>query len=108
VGGGGCDQPYLVKNHNRFNVNIITLVALLPFTLKCNFLRQKTKKVWKSKYFTMQKHNLQKNPLTKKNPKPKIQNPKSKILQDIRTLRTTNLKSQHKPKYELSKILIEN
>jgi hypothetical protein len=48
--------------------------------------------LWKLKYFTMQKYNLQKI-LPKK---------KTKILQDIITL-GTNLKFQHKPKYHLSK-----
>jgi hypothetical protein len=47
----------------------------------------------KLKYFTMQKCNLQKNPLKE-----------TKILQDTTTL--TNLKFQHKPKYHVSKILI--
>jgi hypothetical protein len=48
--------------------------AALPFTLKC-ILRQK-EELWKFKYnFTMQKYNLQKNPLKE-----------TKILQDIITL----------------------
>jgi hypothetical protein len=62
----------------------------LPFTLK-SIVRQKEEELWKFKYFTMQKYNLQKNPL--------------KILQDIITL-VTNLKFPHKLKYHLSKILI--
>jgi hypothetical protein len=45
----------------------------LPFTLK-HILRQK-KELRKLKYFTMQKYNLQKNPLKQ-----------TKILQDIITL----------------------
>jgi hypothetical protein len=49
--------------------------------------------LWKLKYFTIQRYNLQ-NILLKK----------SKILQDIVTL--TTLKFQHKPKYHLAKILI--
>jgi hypothetical protein len=48
---------------------------------------------WKFKYFTMQKYNLQKNPLKKPNP--------SRYHNSV-----TNLKFQHKPKYHLSKILI--
>jgi hypothetical protein len=44
----------------------------------------------KLKYFTMQKYNVQKNPLKE-----------TKILQDIITL-ITNLKLQHKPKFHLS------
>jgi hypothetical protein len=51
-------------------------------------------KLWKLKYFTMQKYNLKKNPL-KRN-----QNP-SRYYNSI-----TSLKFQHKPKYHLSKILI--
>jgi hypothetical protein len=58
-------------------------------------LRQKKEELWKLKYFTMQKYNLQKkNPLKE-----------TKILQDITTL-VTILKFQHKPKYNLSKLLI--
>jgi hypothetical protein len=34
-------------------------IVALPFTLKC-VLRQKKKILWKLKYFTMQKYNLQK------------------------------------------------
>jgi len=53
--------------------------------------------LWKLKYFTMQKYNLQ--IFLKKTLK------KTKILQDIITL--TNLKFQHKPKYYyLSKIFV--
>jgi hypothetical protein len=49
--------------------------------------------LWKLKYFTMQKCNLQKIPLRKnKNP--------SRYYNSI-----TNLKFQHKPKHHLSKIL---
>jgi len=50
--------------------------------------------LWKLKYFTMQKHDLLKNPLEE-----------TKILQDI-IIFATNLKFQHKPNYCLSKILI--
>jgi hypothetical protein len=50
--------------------------------------------LWKFQYFTIQKYNLQKNPL-KRN-----QNP-SRYQNSI-----TNLKFQNKPKYHLSKILI--
>ncbi len=42
--------------------------------------------LWKFKYFTMQKYNLQKNPVKE-----------AKILQDVITL-ITNLKFQHEPK----------
>jgi hypothetical protein len=64
----------------------------LPFTLK-RYLKAK-EELWKFKYFTMPKYSLQKNPLKE-----------TKILQNIITL-ITNLKFQHKPKYNLSKILI--
>jgi hypothetical protein len=47
--------------------------AALPFTLK-KYLNAK-KELWKLKYFTMQKYNLQKNPLKE-----------TQILQDIITL----------------------
>jgi hypothetical protein len=50
--------------------------------------------LWKLKYFTMQKYNLQKNPLKE-----------TKILQDNYNS-ITDLKFQLKPKYDLSKILI--
>jgi hypothetical protein len=50
--------------------------------------------LWKLKYFTMQKYNLQ-----KKNFKKKPKNP-SKYYNYV-----INLKFQHKPKYHLSKIL---
>jgi len=45
----------------------------LPFTLK-HYLKAK-EQLWKLKYFTMQKYNLQKNPLRE-----------TKILQDATTL----------------------
>jgi hypothetical protein len=48
--------------------------------------------LWKLKYFTIQKYNLQKNPLNDtKNP--------SRNYNSV----TTNLKFQHKPKYHLLK-----
>jgi hypothetical protein len=48
----------------------------LPFTLKSKYLKAKEEELWKLKYFTMQKYNLQKkNPLKE-----------TKILQDIITL----------------------
>jgi hypothetical protein len=46
----------------------------LPFTLK-GILRQKKEELWKLKYFTMQKYNVNKNPLKE-----------TQILQDIITL----------------------
>jgi hypothetical protein len=62
----------------------------LPFTLK-SILKQR-EEFLKLKFFTMQKYNLQNNPLKKK----------SKILENIFHV----TKFQHKPKYHLSKILI--
>jgi hypothetical protein len=53
----------------------------------------KAKELWKLKYFTMQTYNLQK--ILQKKPNP------SRCYNSI-----TNLKSQHKPEYPLSKILI--
>jgi len=50
----------------------------------------------KLKYFTMPKYNLQKNPMKE-----------TQILQEYHNSITANLKFQHKPKYHLSKILIE-
>ncbi len=59
-----------------------------------NFIMAKEEELWKLKYSTMQKYNLQ-----------KILSKEIKILQDIITLQL-NLKFEHKPKYHLSKILI--
>jgi hypothetical protein len=60
----------------------------LPFMLK-SILKAK-EKLWKLKYFILEKYNLQKNPLKE-----------TKNLQDIITL-ITNLKFQHKPKFQKS------
>jgi hypothetical protein len=49
-------------------------IVALPFTLK-KYLKAIEEELWKLKYFTMQKYNLQKNPLKE-----------TKILQDITTL----------------------
>jgi hypothetical protein len=65
--------------------------GLAIYIFKNISLRQK-KELWKLKYFTMPKYNLQKNS-SKRN-----QNP-SKYHNSI----ITNLKLQHKPKYHLSK-----
>jgi hypothetical protein len=59
----------------------------LPFTLK-KYLKAKEEELWKFKYFTMQKYNLQKN----KNPLKETKNP-SRYHNSI-----TDLKFQHKPK----------
>jgi hypothetical protein len=66
----------------------------LPIYIKKYFTAKE--ELWKLKYFTMQKYNLQKNLLKKKN-----QNP-SRYYNSI----ITNLKFQHKPKYRVYKILI--
>jgi len=67
----------------------------LPFTIQ-KYLKAKEEEeeLWKLKYFTMQRYNLQKNALKK-----------TKTLQNIYNS-IINLKFQHKPKYHLSKILI--
>jgi hypothetical protein len=57
--------------------------------------KEEEEELWKLKYFTMQKYNVQ-----------KILQKKPKCLQDIYYNSRTNLKFQHKPKYHLSKILI--
>jgi hypothetical protein len=70
---------------------------LAIFSLKLEILRPK-EELWKFKYFSMQKYNLQKKSF-KRNQK------SSKIF--IITLIITNLKFQHKkPNSHLSKILI--
>jgi hypothetical protein len=73
------------------NKGVCHTVAL-PFTFK-KYLKAK-EELWKLKYFTMQKYNLQKKS-SKRN-----QNP-SRYYSSI-----TNLKFHHKPKYYLSKILL--
>jgi hypothetical protein len=59
----------------------------------CVYLKAK-EELWKLEYFTMQKYNLQKNSSHRN------QNP-SRYHNSI-----TNFKFQHKPKYQLSKILV--
>jgi hypothetical protein len=59
----------------------------LPFTLK-KYLNTKEEELWKFRYFTMKKYNLQNKKSSKRN-----QNP-SRYHNFI-----TNLKFQHKPKY---------
>jgi hypothetical protein len=72
----------------------VSHTVALPFSLKSIFLRQR-EDLWKFKYFTMQKYNLQKNPLKE-----------TKNLSRYYNL-VTNLKLQHKPKYHFfQKILI--
>ncbi len=71
----------------RSHLQGVCHIAALPFTLK-SILMPKKKKLWKLKYFTMQKYNLQKNPLKE-----------TQILQDIYyNSIITNLKFQYKPK----------
>jgi hypothetical protein len=57
------------------------------------YLKEK-EELWKFNYLTIQKYNLQKNPLKRNQNLSKDHNS------------VTNLKFQHKPKYHLSKILI--
>jgi hypothetical protein len=59
----------------------------LPFTLKSIFKAKE--ELWKLKYSTMQKYNLRKNPLKE-----------TKILPRYYYNSITNLKFQHKPKYQ--------
>jgi hypothetical protein len=75
------DQLHSIKRLKINTVMFVTLYIALPFTLK-RYLKAK-EELWKLKYFTMQKYNLQKNPL-KRN-----QNP-SRCHNSI-----TNLKFQH-------------
>jgi hypothetical protein len=65
----------------------------VPIYIK-KYLKAKEEELWKFKYFTMQKYNLQKNPLKE-----------TKILQDIITLELISSfnRSQN---YHVSKILI--
>jgi len=79
------------SKHGKLNKGCVTLWP-------CHLLKYHKAKeeLWKLKYFTMRKCNLQKNPL-KKN-----QNPSRYYYNSI----ITNLKFQYKPKYYLSKILI--
>jgi len=58
--------------------------------------RKAKEELWKLKYFTIQKYNLQKKSSNRRN-----QNP-SRYYNSI----TTNLKFQHKSKYHVSKIII--
>ncbi len=73
-GGDGEGQGVVTSNQNQPR---LCHTMALPFTLK-KYLKAKEES-WKLKYFTMQKYNLQKNPLKE-----------TKILQDI----ITNLKFQ--------------
>jgi hypothetical protein len=74
-----------------FNKECVTLWPL-PFTLESVFKAKE--ELWKFKYLTMQKYNLQKNS-SKRN---------QNLSRDYNS--TTNLKFQNKPKYHLSKVLV--
>jgi len=65
----------------------------VPIYIK-KYLNAKEEELWKFKYFTMQKYNLQKNPLKE-----------TKILQDIITLELISSFNTSQ-KYHLPKILI--
>ncbi len=58
---------------NKEQQGVCRHFVALPFTLKS--YRKPKEELWELKYFTMQRYNLQKNPLKE-----------AKILQDIRTL----------------------
>jgi hypothetical protein len=86
LAGKGCKM-------GQASILMVSHCGLAIYYIK-KYLKAK-EELWKLKYFTMQKYNLQTNPYKKK--------PKSfKILYNS----ITNLKFQHKPKYHLSKILI--
>ncbi len=80
----------LMRTHweppKKFNKGCVTHTVALPFTFK-KYLKTK-EELWKLKYFTMQKYNLQKN-YCKRN-----QNPSRYYYNSI----ITNLKFQHKTK----------
>ncbi len=90
--GSRLQKVRTVQHWTKWTRGVSHTVAL-PFTLKSIF-RQK-EELWKFKYFTMQKYNLQKTSSQRN------QNPSTYHNSII-----TNLKFQHKPKYHLSKILI--
>jgi hypothetical protein len=82
------------NNNNPTKKQGVCHIVALPFKFK-GILRQKEEELWKLKYLTMQKYNLQNNPLKE------TKNPSRYYYNSI-----TNLKFQHKPKYHVSKILI--
>ncbi len=94
-----CIIPPMTQNP-KFKI-IIIIIILKLFCCRClvflpKICPKKCTKLWKLKYFTLQKYNLQKI-LEKKN-----QNPSRYYYNSI----ITNLKCQHKIKYHLSKIII--
>jgi hypothetical protein len=95
--GTHCEQPQnklsiAPKPQKKRKQGGVSHCGLAIYSKK--YLKAK-QELWKLKYFTMQKCNLQKNPLKE-----------TKMLQNIITLCITNLNFQHKPKYHVSKILI--
>jgi hypothetical protein len=65
------DENTLGTPQKTFNKGCVSHTVALPFTFK-KYLKAKEEELWKFKYFTMQKYNLQKkNPLKE-----------TKILQD--------------------------
>jgi hypothetical protein len=99
----GLLSPATPSHEINFNDISLSLrasgcVTLWPCHLheKSMYLKAKEEELWKLKYFTMQKYNLQKN-LLKEN-----QNPSRYYYNSI----ITNLKLEHNPKYHLSEILI--
>jgi hypothetical protein len=67
------EQPERERERTNIQQGVCHTMAL-PFTLKSILIRQK-EDLWKFKYFTMQKYNLQKNPFKE-----------TKILKNIITL----------------------
>jgi hypothetical protein len=80
-------QHIAPKSHTFVSQNkgCVTFVAL-PFTLK-KYLKAKEEELWRFKYFTMQKYNLQKTFSTRNQNSSRYHNS------------ITNLKLQHEPKY---------
>jgi hypothetical protein len=91
-----CGIPYNLKLPKKpTSVQKTRCVThTLAFAIYMKKYHKAKERLWKLEYFTMQKYNLQKNPLKK------TQNP-SRYYNSV-----TNIKFQHKPKYHLSKILI--
>jgi hypothetical protein len=91
-----CHAQQLIrpKTDKTTGLSHCGLVIYIKKYLKAK--KEKKEELWKLKYFIVQKYNLQKNPLKQ---------PKSFKIYHNSII--TNLKFQHKPKYHLSKILIE-
>jgi hypothetical protein len=86
------DETFQVSSSIGWNSHNQALLADMSLDIYMNKYVKVKEELWKLKYFTIQKYNLQKNPLNDtKNP--------SRNYNSV----TTNLKFQHKPKYHLLK-----